>query len=83
MKIENIKAAYSQQIYPLQKTAAENRLADESIPAEKSELFTKDEKKYFEDMFPGMDAESHVKNNYKGDGRVYTFSLGRTFDKKG
>lgn len=83
MKIEQVKAAYSQLNHHIKKPERDNAFSNVLQATSKNEVFTQDEKRYFEHLFPEIDTESYIEKKYNSDGNTYRFRIGQIIDKKG
>jgi hypothetical protein len=83
MKIEQIKAAYSQMNHQVKKPEGNTEFNNVLHVKIKNEVFTQDEKRYFENLYPGIDTDSYIEKKYSSDGNTYRFRVGHIIDKKG
>jgi hypothetical protein len=80
MKIDAV--SYGNQVYPAGKPVKTHEQTTVSEKETNTEVFTSDEERYFEKIYPDTDVARHVRNAYTADGKS-AGSLGNVIDRKG
>lgn len=83
MKIEEVKAAYGRINHQIKKPEGNNQFSNVLRAKTKNEVFTPDEKRFFENLFPEIDTGSYIEKKYNSDGSTYRFRIGHIIDQKG